>query len=1701
MRKAISTILLVLLAIVLLVLGFVVVIATTPIGERFVTSQVNNYLAKKLKSPFHIGRISYKIPDYLELNDVFFQTPKGDTLLIGQRLFVDLDMLGLLNNRVSINQIDLEKVRLNITRTLPDRNAGDAASRPPAFNFNYILDAFVPPGQPQATPAPLDTTTAPFDINLKAISFKDVRVTYRDDVTGADVNAYVDTLRANFDKTDIANNSYHLRDLTVDGLDTKARIYKGLPTPDSPPSLDTLDIRLGKWKLNRARWDVQLEEQKMTTAGQLESLAMETDYFFFNSERYGVKSLVLAGANIRYDDQTQPKLSKGFDYAHLNLQDLAFTGEELRYDPRQMSGKLRQARVRDKSGLIIQRLEGDVVYTDKMTSLTKLWIQTPKTLLRDQVVLNYDSIAQLSNPRQANRVGVSVNLRQSVLALSDVLLLAPQLAETLKDNQTATIRMNARANGTLAALNLPVLDVAALSGTRIRARGRLTNVTDLDHIGLDLTIAEATTRLADIQRVVPKSAFPEAIAIPPQIKLSGRVRGLLNDLNLQTKLATTWGNATFDGRLRGFMAGKAQAYSGTLALANFQADKWLKDPKQYGTVTAIATINGTGIDVNTMNTSFRVNVDEATLLGYRYQNIVASGQLAKGTLNVKAVSDDPNARLQLDTRVGLTGAYPSITGTIDVAQLNLAKLKLYSEPLELRGKIVLDMTSTDPARPVGTISTDGAVIRYNGQSYPMDEVYVKATADQNRKQISARVPFAQINLDGQFAYDRLYDIIASEISRYFAIPGLTYRNTPPPYDFKIDAKAYQHPLLKAFVPALTRLDTVRLAGYLDSTQDTTFAATLRTGIIIYDTSTVVRNANLLLRGTASGFAQVLNGNVTPGRSAGAATPIRNGVLAPAKNNLGTSIDRLLAPVAELLPTARPGELFIRGQINSITASGIDVGLTRLNGIAANNKLNFEAISKDSSNRDVYGLRGQVVVLGQDYRVQLAPDGLLLNYQNWTADSTGYVQYGPQGLYVNRLQLRYRQESIEMASTETYANAPLRITIRNFQLSDAARIANQDTTLASGQLDGTVVLRDYLGTDAKLSFVGTLDVDSLRVMERPIGNLTGRFTNQSDGRVGINVALNGPDNQATMSGFYNGENSGLDLAVDLQKLAARTIEAFSFGELRQAKGDLTGKFTVNGTTTQPRLNGKVAFDSVAFNIKQLNATYRIDQEQLLFDGANVTLTNFALTDTLGRTLNTTGTVTLTNLPNASYNLNVQANNFLVLNAARKDNDYVYGRATATANLRIRGAGSRASIIGSVKVDEGSKVSFVLPDGTPELNDARQTVTFIDHNDTLALSKYLVKPKRDTVNTKVAFEELDNANISLNIEVDEKSEFTIVVDELNGDYLRARGNASLNVGIDAGGNIGILGRYEVTDGEYSLTYEVLKRQFKIQKGSSITWTGDPLSAQVDITAIYEVRTAPANLVANEISGQNNALYQNKIPFNVLLKIGNNLAKPALTFDIVRPSTGTNNAIAVGGVTQTVDNKLAVLRRDESQINKQVFALLVLGNFISENTADFFSSGSSGGGAAENIARNSVSKILSEQLERFASSLIKGVDVNFNLNSTNQAATAKGPTGSRTDLNVGLSKSFLSGRLSVSVGRNFVLEGSVDRNPSEVFDNFSLNYNLTRDGRYVVRGYRRNEQQSVLEGYIVETGVGFIITVDYNTFADLRRRRKQEQGTVEL
>jgi hypothetical protein len=170
-----------------------------------------------------------------------------------------------------------------------------------------------------------------------------------------------------------------------------------------------------------------------------------------------------------------------------------------------------------------------------------------------------------------------------------------------------------------------------------------------------------------------------------------------------------------------------------------------------------------------------------------------------------------------------------------------------------------------------------------------------------------------------------------------------------------------------------------------------------------------------------------------------------------------------------------------------------------------------------------------------------------------------------------------------------------------------------------------------------------------------------------------------------------------------------------------------------------------------------------------------------------------------------------------------------------------------------------------------------------------------------------------------------------------------------------------------------------------------------------------------------------------------------------------------------------------------------LLLLNRFVGQNPFDNSSGGSLD---ANTFARESVSRLLTEQLNKLTEGLIEGVDINFDLATTEDYTT--GSKQNKTDFNVAVSKRLLNDRLTVTVGSNFELEGPRPTNQQQnnVAGNIAIDYKLSKDGKYMLRAYRKNDYEGAIEGYIVETGLGFIISVDYNKFKEIlhaRRNRK--------
>ena len=197
------------------------------------------------------------------------------------------------------------------------------------------------------------------------------------------------------------------------------------------------------------------------------------------------------------------------------------------------------------------------------------------------------------------------------------------------------------------------------------------------------------------------------------------------------------------------------------------------------------------------------------------------------------------------------------------------------------------------------------------------------------------------------------------------------------------------------------------------------------------------------------------------------------------------------------------------------------------------------------------------------------------------------------------------------------------------------------------------------------------------------------------------------------------------------------------------------------------------------------------------------------------------------------------------------------------------------------------------------------------------------------------------------------------------------------------------------------------------------------------------------------------------------------------------------------KTIENKLIQLRADRAATNKQVFALLVMDRFVGEQSTDFFKGNASSTGFSD-IAKSSVSQFLSAALDELASDLFKGINVDLNLNSYKDFIVNDGRK--KNDLGVEVSKNFLNDRLSVTVGRTYGIESqdgsakAAQQKGSRFLPDVTVNYKLSKDGKYMLRSYNKDQFEVILDGYVVETGVAFIVTMDYDKYKELFMKKNK-------
>ncbi|HLU94194.1 MAG TPA: translocation/assembly module TamB domain-containing protein, partial [Membranihabitans sp.] len=703
------------------------------------------------------------------------------------------------------------------------------------------------------------------------------------------------------------------------------------------------------------------------------------------------------------------------------------------------------------------------------------------------------------------------------------------------------------------------------------------------------------------------------------------------------------------------------------------------------------------------------------------------------------------------------------------------------------------------------------------------------------------------------------------------------------------------------------------------------------------------------------------------------------------------------------------------------------------------------------------------------RIHLDPSILIFDALVWDIPASNQILIGENKIEFQSMRISRGNQFISFEDNP--GDNDLVVNIQRFNLSNVISYLNPDTLLASGNINGQITLEEPLGN---AGLIADVRIDSLQVLQVDLGTMDLYGETEDARNYSADLLLKGGEIDLTAEGEYHATDDQTQVMLDLQidSIKMNAVETFSMGTIEKTTGYLAGSIQAEGLLSDLRYGGRLHFYDARLTPSQLQAPFSLGEQRINFDNEGIHLNQFTITDSDGNTLVVDGEIETTDLFNPRFDLSIEAQNFQILNASEEDNEVYYGNAIFDAEATLTGNLSLPRLNIQLEVGEETDVTYVMPQGQAQIQSRDGIVTFVNKSEPDLLTS-------ENENDRFV---IQGYIINALINVHEEASFQVIISEETGDHFNIMGSGDLVLRIDEQGRMSLTGIYTLEDGHYEMNlYNLVNRRFDIAKGSTVSWSGDPFDANIDVRAIYRIETSPASLMASATSGVDQSIqnqYQRKLPFLVYLNVEGSLSEPRLTFDIDMPEESRGDA---GG---QVYGRIQQINQEEQLVNKQVFALLVLNRFYPASGSD----GSAGG--IVSVARDNLNQALSDQLNIFSERLLgdTGFELNFGLDSYTDYG-GNNPQN-RTELDIAARKSFLNERLIVHVGSQIDIEGG-NSNPQEnnpIIGNVNVEYLITPNGQLRIRGFRKNVYENVIDGQTIVSGLALIFTKEFNKFHEL-------------
>ena len=1301
--------------------------------------------------------------------------------------------------------------------------------------------------------------------------------------------------------------------------------------------------------------------------------------------------------------------------------------------------------LKEKNGFVLEDLKVDSLFLGQRETLLRgMNIRTDSSEIKDYLSLRYNGFSSFRN--FAREVHIQADMTGSELALSDLAYFVPGLrtSKFMRSNNARKLTVTGRFDGTIDKFEGDNLYLTIDKLVELSGQITGTNITDPEKALVNLYVSNLKTSLSNLRQIIPGFKPPRQFYKLDPISFRGDIEGFFKDFVIYGYLNSRLGKVTLDTRLNTKKGVNEAEYSGELALNNFDLRRWTGN-EDFGFATLTARIgNGKGLTLENVSTDLQATLEKFEFKDYAYSNVKLEGILEKNLFDGIFSVRDPNVEIDFEGQIAIRDNYFKSDFEAFIQKINPAALNLDADYTDVSGNFNLSIEGATLNDFSGSAEFNDFKLIFKEKEFDFNQLYFSsAPGTQNRRNLLLTSDIINASIEGKFDFSQLVPAFTNHIRKHH-----------PQWADKLKFKKSTKEITKEqnFAYKFEVFDT---RDYLEllNVNDLRFrGVTLEGDIDLNDnrfSSTIKIDSSFYRDYEFTSFGLALTNN--------------------------RKISKLLMDLERI---STSGKMYEPLSIKS--------------------EMDGDEVILSIQTRNVLDSVGYV-----DLTLNMRPvdDKILLNISNknlqmfstnWEIDESNKIVYGKNYLGISDFVLSDGYRTIFI---QDYKKSGVEFNLDNFDFLLVNGLINYDKIDFAGE--GSIYAR-IANIFKKPSVVADIRIPEFTLNNVDYGALAARIDDDGDkAYASFNLNRVEDDLRLLFNAEFNKKTKALTGEVTSRNLVMKTFEFIIDDGISDTQGIANIDVKISGTTDDIKLNGSAKVIGGQTRINYIGTLLDLGSERFTITEKFIDLTGVSLYDRFGNQATMTGGLRHDLFGDFRTDLNMSSDRFMALDTDKSDNNMYYGVGIGEISVDFFGPFSSTDISITATTGQGTVLNIPVEDTYYNVDES--FIKFVPREEILN------RDERIEINESVKLEGVD---VDMNLSITEDALVNIIFDERMNDIIRGSGDGDLRITVSRDGKFNIYGEYVVARGEYLFTaWGIVAKPFKVRRGGLITWTGDPVNANLNIEADYDDLRAPVNvLLAEYLVATNTQLEQEarkRTRIDLTLNIGGTLYNPIVNFDIDFPELQ-------GELRTYADSKMITLRENEADLNEQVAGLIMFRSFLpSSSLGNVFTTGNSfvqtGYNTLSEFISNQLSYLLSGFLQEALTNngFISGIDfeIGFSKNANILEGAPQSDNYLPDEIEVHFKPRFQNDKWGFDYGTSFVnSNGQSTRILSNyVIHDFVLEYYLTPDRRLKLRAYGKWDKDEVVFENEQKYGLGINYRKEFGSITDFQKALTRDISNI--